>query len=249
VDPVLQFSGVRKSYSGQVAIEKLDLDVATGRTMVLIGPSGCGKSTLLRLVTGLVEADAGRIRVNGQTLAADNISALRRRLGYVIQEGGLFPHLTARDNLSLLARYQRWPGSRIDGRVAELADLVRLPKSILSRYPGEISGGQRQRVALMRALFSDPDLLLLDEPLGALDPMVRYELQCELKHLFERLHKTVLLVTHDMAEAAWFADQIVLMNAGRIVQQGSAEDLVFHPAQSFVREFVRAQRQHMGGVA
>jgi osmoprotectant transport system ATP-binding protein len=170
------------------------------------------------------------------------VLALRRRIGYVIQSGGLFPHLSAEDNVTLAARYLRREKSWIEARIAELAELVQLPRDTLRRFPGDLSGGQAQRVSLMRALMLDPAVLLLDEPLGALDPMVRYGLQEDLRRLFARLKKSVLLVTHDMAEAAFFSQHLVLMRAGRVVQQGSYEDLVKSPAEDFVREFVRAQR-------
>jgi osmoprotectant transport system ATP-binding protein len=167
---------------------------------------------------------------------------MRHRIGYVIQSGGLFPHLTARDNVTLAARYLKRPSTWIESRVSELVELVQLSQDVLARFPGDLSGGQRQRVSLMRALMLDPDLLLLDEPLGALDPMVRHGLQDDLRALFARLKKTVLLVTHDLAEAAFFADTIVLMREGRIAQQGSYRDLIHAPADEFVRAFLKAQR-------
>jgi osmoprotectant transport system ATP-binding protein len=160
----------------------------------------------------------------------------------VIQSGGLFPHLTARDNVTLAARHLKREPAWIDARMQELKELVQLQDDVLARYPGDLSGGQRQRVSLMRALMLDPDLLLLDEPLGALDPMVRHGLQDELRALFARLAKSVVLVTHDLAEAAFFADTIVLMREGRIVQQGSYDDLTQRPADDFVRAFLQAQR-------
>jgi osmoprotectant transport system ATP-binding protein len=163
-------------------------------------------------------------------------------MGYVIQEGGLFPHLSGRDNVALLARHLGWDRPRIDARLAELAALTHFPADGLARYPAELSGGQQQRVALMRALMLDPAVLLLDEPLGALDPMIRFELQTELRDIFRSLGKTVVLVTHDMGEAAYLGDTLVLLRAGRIVQQGSAADLVRAPADAFVARFVTAQR-------
>ncbi len=163
-------------------------------------------------------------------------------MGYVIQGGGLFPHLTARGNASLMARHLGWPKARIDGRLSELAALTRFPADALERYPIQLSGGQRQRVALMRALMLDPDVLLLDEPFAALDPMVRHRLQSELRDIFRRLAKTVVMVTHDLGEAAFLGDDIVLLDAGRVVQRGSAHDLVERPAGAFVEAFVSAQR-------
>jgi osmoprotectant transport system ATP-binding protein len=180
--------------------------------------------------------------VCGEELQPGNALELRRRIGYVIQSGGLFPHLSAQDNVTLAARYLRRGREWIEARLAELADLVQLPLDVLSRFPGDLSGGQRQRVSLMRALMLDPAVLLLDEPLGALDPMVRYGLQEDLRKLFARLRKSVLLVTHDMAEAAFFSRHLVLMRDGRIAQQGTYRDLATSPAHEFVREFVAAQR-------
>lgn len=224
------------------AVDDLSLCLPGASTTVLIGPSGCGKSTLLRLIAGLVDCDRGSVRIDGRTLARDCLSDVRKRMGYVIQEGGLFPHLSAADNVTLMARYLRWSRQSIAERMAELAELMHFSTSLLRRFPGELSGGQRQRVSLMRALMLDPDVLLLDEPLGALDPMIRYELQQELKDVFARLGKTVLLVTHDMAEAAFFGDNIVLLRAGRIVQQGSVGALLDQPAEPFVEQFINAQR-------
>ena len=218
------------------------LDFAAGRTTVLLGPSGCGKTTLLKLMLGLVAADAGTVRFHGEPVVDARVDALRHRIGYVIQEGGLFPHLSARDNVALMARYLGREAAWIRRRMAELVGLTHLPVDLLARFPAQLSGGQRQRVALMRALMLDPEVLLLDEPLGALDPMTRHRLQHDLKSIFTSLARTVVLVTHDMHEAAWFADEIVLMREGRVVQRGSLDDLLQRPAEGFVTEFIRAQR-------
>ena len=168
--------------------------------------------------------------------------AVRLRTGYVIQDGGLFPHLTARGNVTLLARHLGWDRPRIEARVAELAELTRFPADGLDRHPRQLSGGQRQRVGLMRALMLDPAALLLDEPLGALDPLVRADLQTELRDIFRSLGKTVVLVTHDLGEATFFADRVVLLRDGRVVQEGSPADLWHRPADPFVTRFVQAQR-------
>ena len=231
-----------KSFDGRLALAPTSLDFATGRTTVLLGPSGCGKTTLLKLMLGLVAPDTGTVSFHGLPVVASQADALRHRVGYVIQEGGLFPHLSARDNVALMARYLGREGDWISLRLVELADLVHLPADLLARFPAQLSGGQRQRVALMRALMLDPEVLLLDEPLGALDPMTRHRLQLDLKSIFISLGRTVVLVTHDMHEAAWFADEIVLMRAGRVVQRGALEDLLQRPADAFVTEFIRAQR-------
>jgi osmoprotectant transport system ATP-binding protein len=212
------------------------------RTTVLIGPSGCGKSTLLRLLLGLIQPDAGEVRLDGIPMIPANAPNLRRRIGYVIQDGGLFPHLTARENVALMGRFLRRPAAEMEKRLADLAELTRFPAYALERYPVQLSGGQNQRVSLMRSLMLDPDVLLLDEPLGALDPMIRFELQGVLKRIFQTLRKTVVLVTHDMNEAAFFGDEIVLLREGRIVQQGALRDLWDAPADPFVTRFINAQR-------
>jgi osmoprotectant transport system ATP-binding protein len=240
---MIDLCGISKSYGAGVAIQPMDLQIPAGRTTVLIGPSGCGKSTLLRMMTGLVRPDSGEVRFEGQRLTPKNVTLLRRQMGYVIQEGGLFAHLTARGNIILMARYLRWPPERIESRLTELAELMRLRAPLLDRYPVELSGGQRQRISLMRALMLDPAVLLLDEPLGALDPMVRHDLQTDLKQIFQEVKKTVVLVTHDIGEAGFLGDDIVLLREGQIVQRGTLQDLVDHPANEFVVRFIKAQRQ------
>ncbi len=246
---MLSFTDVGRRFGAVNAVDGITLAVPAGRTTVLIGPSGCGKSTLLRLATGLEKPDRGTVSFQGEQLGAENLPRLRQRMGYVIQDGGLFPHLTGTENVTLMARYLGWNAGRIATRQSELADLVQLHADQLARYPLELSGGQRQRVCLMRALMLDPDLLLLDEPLAALDPMIRADLQNVLRRIFATLGKTVLLVTHDLAEAACFAGQIVLLRAGRMVQQGSLRELLDRPAETFVEQFVRAQREPLRALA
>jgi osmoprotectant transport system ATP-binding protein len=232
-----------KRYGSVLALDDISLTFAAGSTTALIGSSGSGKSTVLRLLLGLEWPDQGCVRVDGRALERNAVLALRRRVGYLTQDGGLFPHLTALGNLALLPRHLGWNAQRIRLRAQELATLTHLPPAVLERYPAELSGGQRQRVALMRGLMLDPDALLLDEPLGALDPIVRHELQDELKIIFDRLGKTVIVVTHDLAEAVWFADRLVLLRAGAVVQDGRFEDLRDRPASAFVTHFVQAQRR------
>jgi osmoprotectant transport system ATP-binding protein len=239
---VLSVANVAKSFDGTSALAPTTLDFAAGQTTVLLGPSGCGKTTLLKLLLGLIRPDSGEVRFHGSVVTGPGVEKLRHRAGYVIQEGGLFPHLSAYDNVALMARFLGRDSDSIGRRIAELSDLAQLPAESLSSFPHELSGGQRQRVALMRALMLDPEVLLLDEPLGALDPMTRHRLQLDLKSVFARLARTVVLVTHDIHEAAWFADEIVLMREGHVVQRGALEDLLERPAEAFVTEFIRAQR-------
>jgi osmoprotectant transport system ATP-binding protein len=242
MNALVELSGVSKRYGDAVAVQPTNLSLERGKTTVLIGPSGCGKSTLLRLIIRLVQPDSGRIDFGGKTINSDNIDSVRRRIGYVIQEGGLFPHLNARSNVVLMARHIGKCRDEMQKRLLELCDLTKFSNDLLLRYPVELSGGQRQRVSLMRALMLAPELLLLDEPLGALDPLVRASLQKDLKEIFARLGHTVIFVTHDLAEAVYFGDEIVLMNEGRIVQNGSVRDLREKPVEPFVSEFINAQQ-------
>ena len=234
----LRLAGVTKRYGAGAAVDGLDLTFASGKTTALLGPSGCGKSTVLRLLVALVTPDAGQVEADGRPLPAHDIEALRRRIGYVIQDGGLFPHLTAAGNVTLMARHLGWDAARTAARLEELRALTRFPADGLTRYPNELSGGQVQRVAIMRGLLLDPEVLLLDEPLSALDPLVRAELRDDLRAIFRSLGKTVIVVTHDVGEAAFLADVVVLMRAGRVVQQGPFATLAAAPADPFVSAFL-----------
>ncbi len=239
-------SGISKRFGTTEAVRAIDLVIEPGKTTMLIGPSGCGKSTLLRLMNGLIRPDAGRVQFEGETVSPENAMLLSRNMGYVIQDGGLFPHLTGRGNAALVARHVGWDTDRITARLNELVKLTHFPADGLDRYPAQLSGGQRQRVSLMRALMLDPDVLLMDEPLGALDPMIRNDLQTELRTIYRSLGKTVVMVTHDLGEAGYFGDTIVLMREGRIVQIGPFGDLLKSPSEVFVTEFVNAQRGLLG---
>jgi osmoprotectant transport system ATP-binding protein len=240
--PMIALDGVSKRLGGKLVLAPTTLEIAGTTTVALLGPSGCGKSTLLRLIIGLITPDVGTVRVTGERVTAASAPAIRRRIGYVIQDGGLFPHLTAGDNASLMARHLGWEKARIHARLLDLAELVRLDPALLTRYPAELSGGQRQRVGLMRGLLLDPALLLLDEPMGALDPIVRGRLQEDLKTIFAALKKTVVLVTHDLGEAAYLAEEVVLMREGRVLQRGPLRELSQSPADPFVQSFLEAQR-------
>ncbi|GJM24498.1 MAG: ABC transporter ATP-binding protein [Phycisphaerae bacterium] len=242
---MIKLTGISKRYGSTQAVSATELVVEACKATVLIGPSGCGKSTLLRLMIGLVHPDTGSIQFEGESLSTENVMLLRRKMGYVIQDGGLFPHMTGRSNIALVARHLGWDESRIAHRLNELVELTHFPTDALDRYPAQLSGGQRQRVSLMRALILDPDVLLMDEPLGALDPMIRSKLQAELRSIFRTLGKTVVMVTHDLGEAGYFGDTVVLMREGSIVQVGPFDDLLSSPTEAFVTEFVNAQRTPM----
>lgn len=233
---------VTKEYPALRALDNVSLDVPAGTTSVLIGPSGCGKSTLLRTINGLSPPDRGQVLIDGTRVESDSIRIIRHKIGYAIQGGGLFPHLSAAENVTLLAKHIGMKAQAISQRLLELCELSSFPSDRLGAYPGQLSGGQNQRVALMRALMLDPPILLLDEPLGALDPMIRAELQVELRHVIRTLGKTVVFVTHDLPEAVHFADTIVLIRDGRIEQHGTYEDLVEKPASEFVTSFITAQQ-------
>ncbi|WXB00347.1 ATP-binding cassette domain-containing protein [Pendulispora brunnea] len=240
---MIEVDGVEKTYGRATALAPTSIRFEAGTTTSIIGPSGCGKSTLLRIIAGLIPADRGKVTYDGEVLSPDNVNALRLRTGFVLQDGGLFPHLTAQRNVTLVAEVMgRGTDASRRERVKELAALVRLPEARLVNHPRDLSGGERQRVSMMRALFLDPSWVLLDEPLGALDPITRRGLQTELRSIFARLNKTVILVTHDMGEAAYLGDRVLLMRAGRVVQEGTARELAEQPAEPFVSEFLRAQR-------
>jgi osmoprotectant transport system ATP-binding protein len=240
-DPVLVLEDVEKTFDAVVALRPTSLRFSRGTT-VLLGPSGCGKSTVLRVAIGLVIPDGGTVSLHGRRLTRSSARELRRQMGYVVQEGGLFPHLTGRDNVTLMASQLGWTRERIRQRIDELLALARLPADALERYPAQLSGGQRQRVSLMRALMLDPEVLLLDEPLGAIDPLMRNDLQQDLAAAFASLGKTVVMVTHDLAEAAFFGDHLVLMRSGAVVQEGQLADLLDRPADPFVTRFIAAHR-------
>ncbi len=239
---MLQLRNISKAFGNHVAVHPTDLTVKSGKTTALLGQSGCGKSTLLRMIIGLIPPDTGSVIFDNAEITHETLQVQRRRMGYVIQEGGLFPHLTAEQNITIVARFLQWSAERIVRRLEDLLELTHFPADGLARFPMQLSGGQRQRVSLMRALMLDPDLLLLDEPLGALDPMIRADLQSDLREIFRALGKTVVLVTHDIGEAGFLADGIVLMRDGRTVQQGKLADLVHAPSEPFVTDFINAHR-------
>lgn len=222
-------------------LHNVSLSLKSGQTHVLLGSSGSGKSTLLRLICGLIDPTSGEIFFDKRKMSSKVQLKLASEIGYVIQEGGLFPHLTARNNIALSAQTHGWTRAKIKERVNYLANLVQLDETLLDRFPRQLSGGQRQRIALMRALMLDPPLLLLDEPLGALDPIVRSELQKELKRIFNLVKKTVVLVTHDVGEGAFFGHTISLFHDGALLQHGDFKSFIDHPVSDFVTRFIHAQ--------
>ena len=239
---MLKLQNISKTFEGRTVLDDVNLTVAKGATHALIGSSGSGKTTLLRITLGLIPFDKGYVKINDQALLSFTPVEWADRIGYVPQDGGLFPHISARNNVALIAKLRGWPKSRIDGRVEELRKIVDLDAEILTHFPREMSGGQKQRVAIMRAAMMDPAVMLLDEPMAALDPLIRSSLQQELKSIFQRLGKTVLLVTHDLGEAVYLADQLTMLHEGKMVQTGTYRDLLQHPASPFVTQFINAQR-------
>ena len=241
----IALDGVGKTYpDGTVAVDALSLDIAAGEVTVLIGPSGCGKSTVLRMINRLIEPTRGRILLDGADVTRVPAVDLRRRIGYVIQHTGLFPHQTIRSNIATVPKLLGWPRARINARVDELLELVGLdPARYGGRYPHELSGGQRQRVGVARALAADPVVLLMDEPFSAVDPIVRVRLQDEFRRLQATVRKTIVLVTHDLDEAVRLGDRIAVLSEGGHLQQYSPPaELLGNPANDFVREFVGADR-------
>lgn len=235
---MIKIAGISKSFGSTIVLSDLSFDVPDGSTTALLGLSGSGKTTLLKLVCGLHFPDAGEISISNEVLQSGNLDALRKKMGYVIQDGGLFPHLTAYANLAIVGEEVGFSKSDIVKRIQELAELTKISGTVLSRYPREISGGQKQRIGIMRALFLDPPILLLDEPFGALDPITRSQLQSDLKEIFRKMRKTVLLVTHDLFEAGFLAERILLLNHGQIAQAGTLRELIEKPADDFVKLFV-----------
>ncbi len=241
----IELEGLTKTFPGSAkpAVAPLDLDIGAGEITVLIGPSGCGKTTTLRMINRLIDPTDGIIRVGGTDIRDQSVTELRRGIGYVIQQIGLFPHRTIAQNIAVVPKLVGWEKDRIAERVTELADLVGIDRVMLDRYPAELSGGQQQRVGVARALAADPPVLLMDEPFGAVDPIVRGRLQDELKSLQASVHKTIVLVTHDIDEAVALGDRVAVLNVGGVLEQYAApDDLLASPANEFVADFVGHER-------
>ncbi|MFN3523235.1 MAG: ATP-binding cassette domain-containing protein [Phenylobacterium sp.] len=240
---MIELSGVEKRYDGHTALAGVDLSVARGAFVALVGASGSGKTTLLKIINRLVAPDAGQVRIAGEAADAGPPHLLRRRIGYVFQEVGLFPHFTVAENIAVTPRLLGWSAERIDTRVRDLLDLVALPQEMAGRAPDALSGGQRQRVGVARALAAEPAIMLLDEPFGALDPLTRDALGDDYRALHERLSLTTVMVTHDMAEAVLLADRIVVMRAGAVVADGAPGELMAGAADPDVRALLETPRR------
>jgi len=241
----IAFDRVTKRYAGrdQAAIDDLSFEIPAGTFCVLVGPSGGGKTTALKLVNRLIPFDSGEIRIDGRSIAEFPVTELRRGIGYVIQQVGLFPHVTVGDNIGTVPSLLGWQKQKIAARTAELLELVGLEQADAKRYPAQLSGGQRQRVGLARALAADPPLLLMDEPFGALDPITRLRLQTELLRLHEEVGKTIIFVTHDVDEAIKMGDRIAILREGGVLAQYDTPDAILaHPADDFVKAFIGEDR-------
>ena len=241
---MINYEQIAKSYQAGVnAVSEFTLSIAEGELLAIIGPSGCGKTSVLKMLNRLVEPTSGHILLNGEDIRTLDPIALRRNMGYVIQQVGLFPHMNILENITVVPDILGWPLEKQRTRAYELLELIDMnPSEFARRYPYQLSGGQQQRIGVLRALAADPAVILMDEPFGAVDPLTRTKLQQELKTLQTRLHKTILLVTHDIDEAFRLADRVLLMQGGRIVQLGRPAELLDHPATSFVREYVGGHR-------
>jgi osmoprotectant transport system ATP-binding protein len=239
---MIEVKNITKTFDGATAVDHVSFTVREGESLVLLGRSGCGKTTLLKMINRLLEPSSGEIRINGKLTQEGHPEELRRGIGYVFQNTGLFPHYTIAENIAIVPRLLGWDREKILQRTMSLMEKLHLPSTYLSSYPHQLSGGQQQRIGLARALAADPPILLMDEPFGALDPITRTSLQKDFKELDELKSKTIILVTHDVQEAFELADRICLMDKGRIVQAGKPEELLFHPADDYVKGFFDDQR-------
>lgn len=243
VQLLLKLENVSKVYKGgKKAVNGIHLDIAKGEFICFIGPSGCGKTTTMKMINRLIEPTSGSIYIDGENIMTQDAVKLRRKIGYVIQQIGLFPHMTIQENISLVPKLLKWPQDKRKERARDLLKLVDMGPEYLERYPHELSGGQQQRIGVLRALAAGPPLILMDEPFGALDPITRGTLQEEFKKLQKTLNKTIVFVTHDMDEAIKLADRIVILKDGEIVQVGTPNDILRYPANDFVEDFIGKDR-------
>ncbi len=238
--PAITLDRLSKQFSGapRVAVDECSFSVDPGQLIVFLGPSGCGKTTLLKMINRLYEPTSGRIIINGVDVTETPVTQLRRQIGYVIQQTGLFPHMRIADNIAVVPRLLRWDKKRTDARIDELLALMGLPPDYRLRYPRQLSGGEQQRVGIARALAADPELMLMDEPFGAIDAINRTRLQDELLSIQRKLHKTILFVTHDVEEALRLADKIIVMRQGKIVQFDTPLNILTRPVDAFVGQLV-----------
>ncbi len=240
---MIEFNNVYKRFGETMAADGITIGFPAGQISVLIGPSGCGKTTLMKMINRLEDPDSGTVSINGSPVSDRDPVELRRSIGYAIQEVGLFPHYSIFENIALVPRLLKWPEHRIKDRVMELLDLVTLDESYVQRYPAELSGGERQRVGLARALAADPDILLMDEPFGAIDPINRSTIHNTFLGIQEELRKTIVFVTHDMQEAVKLGDAVAILNAGQILQFDTPEQILSNPESDFVAELLGKDRR------
>jgi len=239
---MIELKGVSKSFNNIPAVHKVSLNVAESENLILLGTSGCGKTTTLKMINRLIEPDSGSVIIDGKDITKENPELLRRGIGYVMQNIGLFPHYTIQQNIAVVPKLLKWDKQKTNSRIEELVEKLHLPKNCLTKFPHELSGGQQQRVGLARALVTDPPVLLMDEPFGALDNVTRASIQAEFKALEELKRKTIVMVTHDVQEAFELGDRISLMDKGVIVQTGTPKELLYKPANDFVKTFLDGQR-------
>jgi osmoprotectant transport system ATP-binding protein len=235
---MIELDHVSKRYGGRDSVSDVSFTVEKGTLCAIVGTSGSGKSTTMRMINRLIEPSAGRIRINGEDVASLPVEALRRRIGYAIQSVGLFPHWSIADNIATVPRLLKWPEDKVRARVDELLTLLQLDPATAAKFPHQLSGGQQQRIGVARALAADPEVLLMDEPFGALDPITREALRAELSHIHQSTGKTILFVTHDIDEALQLADTIAILRDGKLVQFGAPLELLVHPIDDFVRNFM-----------
>ena len=240
---MIEFVKVSKYYKQDMVIQEMDLTINKGELVVLIGPSGCDKTTTLKMINRLIQPSSGKILIDGVNIMEQDVISLRRNIGYVIQQTGLFPHMTVEENIQVVPKLKKMPPEEIKRRTLAMMEMVGMdPEEFLHRYPIQLSGGQQQRIGVARAFATDPDIILMDEPFSALDPITRSQLQDELVELQGQLHKTIVFVTHDMDEAIKIADRICILNGGKILQYGTPEEILKNPAHGFVSEFVGKNR-------
>jgi osmoprotectant transport system ATP-binding protein len=239
---MIKVKQLSKEFNGIKAVDAISFDVAEGENLVLLGTSGCGKTTTLKMLNRLIEPTSGEIWIGDKNILQQQPETLRRGIGYVLQNTGLFPHYTIAENIAVVPKLLGWDDAKINTRVKELMEKLHLDNGVLQSYPGQLSGGQQQRVGLARALMADPPVLLMDEPFGALDNVTRTKIQAEFKQLDELTRKTIIMVTHDVQEAFELGDRICLMDKGKIMQLGTPAELLFNPANNFVKDFLQGQR-------